>query len=204
MQLDEVDLKILDLLQEDGRISFREIAKRINVTTPTVISRIETLKGLKLIEGFNANINPELLNEITVLMRIECKPSDIGGIMDALKTQERVRELYCINGGRIFSKVTTGNYAELKNFLSDLSDLEEITGFDYYTITDTVKELPRALIHDGLNLIVDCYYCGKSITGKPVKLKIDGKDHFLCCNVCSSHYKEKYHRLKNKAHDMKN
>jgi len=199
MLFDSTDLKILELLQEDNRMSFREIAKRINVTTPTVISRVEVFKELKLIESFGIKLNAELLNEITILMQIECKPSDIGKIMKRLKEKDQVRELYCTDGARIFSKVTVGSIADLRVFLQQLSDLEEITTFKYSTITETVKELPRAIIHDGLNLTVNCYYCRKPILEKPVKIKLDGKDHFLCCNVCASHYKEKYAKLKEKA-----
>ena len=43
------------------------------------------------------------------------------------------------------------------------------------------------------------YYCKKPIYDNPVKLKLDGKDHYLCCQSCARLFKEKYERIKAEA-----
>ena len=50
-EIDELDLKILRLLQNDARISFKSIAERVFVSTPTVAARIDELTERGLIKG---------------------------------------------------------------------------------------------------------------------------------------------------------
>jgi DNA-binding Lrp family transcriptional regulator len=195
MRLDPADIIILERLQEDGRSSFREVAKVAGVTTPTVSSKVSTLTNLQLIKGISADIDAEMLNEITALMTIEAKPSDINSLVERFEAFEEVRELYVVDGNELSIKFTTIDMAHLNRFLEEISSVEEIQRYSYKMITRTVKERPRAILSDDLNLTVSCFYCQKQIQDNPVKLKMDGKDHYLCCNSCKTLYVEKYDRI---------
>jgi Lrp/AsnC family leucine-responsive transcriptional regulator len=199
MELDPVDLKILELLQRNGRLSFRDLAKQTGVTTPTVSSKVETFQSIGLIEGFTAVVNPEMLGELTILLVIECKPSDLSAVMEQLEGNEEVRELYTVDGTRVFAKVTVMDHPHLNGFLEELGSIAEITSYKYHTVTKTLKEEPRAKLYDGINVIVNCFYCKKPMYDTPVKLKLDGKDHYVCCQSCAKLYKEKYEKLKAQA-----
>jgi len=199
MELDPVDIRILELLMENSRLSYRELAKRAGVTTPTVSSKVEHLVDMGLIEGYTVVIDPEMLDQMTVLLTIECKPSDLQTVLDGLTDAEEVRELYAVDGTRVFSKVTVRDQTHLNSFLEGLGTIPEITSHTYQTITRTVKEGPRAMLHDRQNVVVNCYYCRKPIYDDPVKIKMDGKDHYLCCQSCARLYREKYENLKAKA-----
>jgi DNA-binding Lrp family transcriptional regulator len=194
MNLDSTDIKILEILQKDGRASFREIAKDLGITTPTVSKKIDTLTKLGLLKGFSVHIDAEKLDEITILIHIKCKPTDTNILLDQLKKTKNVRELYAIDGSKIYAKVTMTD--KLNDFFADLGEMKEIIDYEYHTITETVKEKPRAILSSNLNLIVPCYYCKKLIKDEPVKIKMDGMSHYLCCNTCVDHYKEKYEKLK--------
>jgi DNA-binding Lrp family transcriptional regulator len=199
MELDPVDIKILELLLKNGRLSFRELAKLTGVTTPTVSSKVEHLQDMGLVEGYTTVINAEMLDQLTILLVIECKPSDLQQVLDGLVDMEEVRELYTVDGTRVFAKVTLRDQQHLNGFLEGLGTIPEITSYNYHTITRTTKEGPRAILHDRQNVVVNCYYCGKPIYDNPVKMKMDGKDHYLCCQSCARLYKEKYERIKAKA-----
>ena len=199
MELDPVDIRILELLIENGRLSYREMAKKVGVTTPTVSSKVEHLMDMGLIEGYTTVINPEMLDQMTILLTAECKPSDLQAVLDRLGEVEEVRELYAVDGTRVHAKVTVKDQAHLNSFLEGLGKVQQITSYKYQTVTRTVKEGPRAMLHDRQNVVVNCYYCGKPIYDDPVKIKMDGKDHFLCCQSCARLYKEKYEKLKAKA-----
>ncbi len=196
MELDNVDIRILELLQSDGRLSFNDLAKEVGVTTPTVSHRISTLMDLNLIRGFQVDLDTDLLNEITSVMTIDCKPSDVPKLLERFETFREVRELFVIDGTRLFAKVTTTDLEHLNEFLDRLTQIEEIISYRYGSVTRTVKERPRAMIHAGLKLTVDCYYCGKPVVENPVKIKLDGKDHYLCCGSCEQLYRDKYGRIK--------
>lgn len=199
MRLDKIDMNILELLQGDGRLSLRDISKRTGVTTPTVSSKVQTMTDLRVIRGYHADIDPDILNELTILLTIECRPADVVALAEALKGRIEVRELYVIDGAQIFAKATLLGMTHLQQFLGDLAKMKEIAIYRYHTITGTVKEVSRAVLHDDLLVTVDCFYCRKPIHDVPVKMHFDGKDHYLCCGSCAKLYKEKYDRLRNGA-----
>ncbi len=199
MELDNIDIKILETLLEDGRISFNDLAKATGVSTPTVSSRVATLTELGLIRGFRLDLDTELMNEITAILTLDCRPSDVDGLIAQLEAFDEVRELFVVDGTRLMAKVTTLDNDHMVRFFGALAEIEEIVTYRYHTVTRTVKELPRSLIHEGLKVTVDCYYCSKPIVENPVKIKMDGKDHYLCCGSCESLYREKYGRIKEGA-----
>jgi hypothetical protein len=95
-------------------------------------------------------------------------------------------------------KVTLLSSTEVNIFLSDLTKIENIQEYEYYSIINTLRESPRAIIRENLSITLNCYYCKKPMKDEPVKLKLDGKMHYVCCNTCAKHYKEKYKELKSK------
>lgn len=56
-ELDRHDRKILALLQEDARLGFSEIGRRIHLTSPAVAERVRRLEQAGVIEGFSARVN---------------------------------------------------------------------------------------------------------------------------------------------------
>ncbi|MHA1835102.1 MAG: Lrp/AsnC family transcriptional regulator, partial [Candidatus Baldrarchaeia archaeon] len=61
MKLDEKDIKILNLIQENCKLTAREIAKRINSPITTVFARIKRLEKRGIIKGYKAILNAEKL-----------------------------------------------------------------------------------------------------------------------------------------------
>jgi DNA-binding Lrp family transcriptional regulator len=57
--MDEVDEKILSILQEDGRASFTNIAEQVEVSEGTVRNRVEKLQETGVIQNFTVNVNRE-------------------------------------------------------------------------------------------------------------------------------------------------
>ena len=55
--LDETDLSILESLLEDGRKSFRQVSREINVSTPTVMKRYERLVNVGLIKAVSLDLD---------------------------------------------------------------------------------------------------------------------------------------------------
>jgi len=71
INFDEMSLKILALLQENARLSYTEIGKKVGLTTPSVIERIKKLEDSGVIENYTVNINAEKLGyTITAVMLV--------------------------------------------------------------------------------------------------------------------------------------
>ncbi|KVT73637.1 AsnC family transcriptional regulator [Burkholderia ubonensis] len=71
MQLDKIDLRILDILRNDGRISYRQLSERVNLTPRPCQARVERLEALGIIAGYRAVIRaPRDKKPIVVLAQI--------------------------------------------------------------------------------------------------------------------------------------
>lgn len=55
--LDDVDWRLLDLLQADGRLSFKELGRRINLSAPAVAERVRRLEETGVITGYRAQVD---------------------------------------------------------------------------------------------------------------------------------------------------
>ncbi len=64
IKIDETDRKILEILQENARITNVEIAKRVNLVPSATLERVRRLEKLKIIKGYHACLDP---------MKIDCK-----------------------------------------------------------------------------------------------------------------------------------
>lgn len=61
MQLDQYDIKILGVLQHDGRISNQELAERIGLSPSPCLRRVRTLEESGLISGYRAILDAKKL-----------------------------------------------------------------------------------------------------------------------------------------------
>ena len=59
MTLDDIDLKILHLLIQDGRISHTAIAKETDLSGPSVYARVQRMEREGIIKGYTALLNPK-------------------------------------------------------------------------------------------------------------------------------------------------
>lgn len=99
--LDTLDNEIISLLSENGRMPIGEMTKRLNVTAPTIRSRIKNLekKGLLKVSGIvDPNQHPRMITAL-VAMSVQS-----GGKMD--QVLEKIAHLPNV----VWAGVTTGRY----------------------------------------------------------------------------------------------
>ncbi|EEM13855.1 Lrp/AsnC family transcriptional regulator [Bacillus pseudomycoides] len=76
--MDIIDRKILELLQEDGRITIIQLSKKLNLSRPSVNERLRRLQENGVIQGFAARISHEAIGKNTLVIiqigniKIEC------------------------------------------------------------------------------------------------------------------------------------
>ncbi len=58
--LDQVDFRIMELLQKNARMTLKDIAAQVYLTSPAVSARIDKMERFGVIEGYHARINPEV------------------------------------------------------------------------------------------------------------------------------------------------
>ncbi|MFQ6087157.1 MAG: Lrp/AsnC family transcriptional regulator, partial [Candidatus Bathyarchaeia archaeon] len=59
IRLDKVDAGILKFLQRDGRMMYKDLARQLGVSLPTIRTRIKRLRELGVIQKFTVVVNPD-------------------------------------------------------------------------------------------------------------------------------------------------
>ena len=100
--LDDIDRKILAILQADGRITNVELAHQVGLTAPPCLRRVRALEENGIIEGYHARISASLLSYgITVFVLVSLK-SQAEEALRAFETHvaalPAVRECHMLNG----------------------------------------------------------------------------------------------------------
>ena len=121
--IDRIDLKILRILQDEGRISNLDLSKKIDMTPPPTLRRVRDLEDKGYIDGFRANINPEKLGfDLTAWIFISLKNQNEESLNSFEKLVwgwENIRECYMLNGEIDFIlKCVSKNMSEFNNFLT--------------------------------------------------------------------------------------
>jgi len=98
--MDEKDLQIVSFLQQDGRISNAEIARRLGLAASAVLERIRKLEERGVIQGYTARLDPRKLGRgllAFILVRSNDRPSDIN-VARELAALPEVLEVHHIAG----------------------------------------------------------------------------------------------------------
>jgi Lrp/AsnC family leucine-responsive transcriptional regulator len=83
--MDEIDLRILEILEKNGRMSHEEIAKRLNLSRPAIHQRVARLQNDGIIKGYTTEINwMKAGQSIRAFIFVNVRTTDFRGIMDKI------------------------------------------------------------------------------------------------------------------------
>ena len=133
--MDELDARIIGLLQSDARLSNRELARRLGVAPSTCLERVRSLGRRGVILGYHAEIDPAALNRgVQAMVSVQVRPLS-RDVIDTFKasasTMPEVLSVFVLAGGDDFLlHVGVPDLDALHAFLLDrLSKRREVTGF---------------------------------------------------------------------------
>lgn len=140
--IDELDKMILNILQEDGRASYSEIARRLKVPESTVRLRVKKLVERGIIRKFAALINPFKAGySIVAFIAVDVEPSRVKKAAEELSKLPEVDVLGIATGAHdILMQVTVRDLQELENFLIEkLGRIEGIRSTETSILTSVRK-----------------------------------------------------------------
>jgi Lrp/AsnC family leucine-responsive transcriptional regulator len=72
--LDQTDWRILAELQDDGRLSFKQLAQRVNLSPPAVAERVRRLEESGVITGYRAQVEPAAVGQpLSAFIQMRCQ-----------------------------------------------------------------------------------------------------------------------------------
>jgi len=196
MELDETDTKILRALQEDARRSFRELARRVGVSVPTVSARVATLERLGILGGYHAAIDPERLHQTRLVLLLACRRGMADEVGQRLARLPEVRWTIRTDRSRIVAEAVLPTSRGHKAFLRRVRSVDGVISTTHHVAARRFKDTPRAVLSGPLSAAVACFECGKPIEGEPVKIRMEGRAHYLCCGSCERLYRVRFARIK--------
>ena len=120
--MDNIDKKILHLLQENARYPLKHLASKVFLSSPAVSTRIERLEKSGIISGYHASIAPVYLGyHITAFINMALDPKQKPEFYPFIQACPNVLECNCVTGAySMLIKVCFPSTMELDTFIGQL------------------------------------------------------------------------------------
>ncbi len=136
--LDQIGWHILQELQENARIPFTELGRRVGLSTPAVAERVRNMEDAGIIRGYRAEVDPLACGyNVLAFIRINVAGDKLQHFVDLAKTRPEVLECHRVTGAESFI---------LKMAVTDMNHLEAaIDSLMPYVATTTSMILSSAI-----------------------------------------------------------
>ena len=123
VKLDDIDCRILENLQEDGRITNVDLAENVGITAPPCLRRVRALEEAGFIRGYHADLDAEAMGfGLTVFAMVGLHSqaeNDLRAFEEMVAAWPLVRETYMLNGEIDFIlKIVARDLAQFQHFLT--------------------------------------------------------------------------------------
>ena len=134
MELDQTDKKIIAVLNDNSRLSYREIAKRSGVSVATALHRVKRLEDEGIIKKYTLSLDYEKLGyETGVVIHVRVSKGRLVDVEKKIAADPHVVALYDITGS--FDAIVIAHF---KNRRTMDAFLKKIQTFDFVERTETV------------------------------------------------------------------
>lgn len=153
-ELSRLDLRILEELQKEGRITYAELARRVGLTTSPCMERVKRMEKEGVIRGYTALLDPQILHSNLVVF-VQIRLSRLSqGVFEEFKLAavalSEVQECYLVSGNFDYLiKARVNDMEAYRKFLGEtLLSLPGVQESTSYVVMEEVKEtlnlaLPR-------------------------------------------------------------
>lgn len=180
---------------EDGRASFRQIARRTSLTTPTVSSRYARMKRAGLIRRFVPILSPDSVNRgVLALVTLKVDPTIAEKVARRLADLHEVEHVYMTTGQNLALKVSLDSALGLQSFLKQrVLGKTGVAVLSSQIVTSVVKEEPPSLLPGLLTIDLRCDYChGEVTSSRPYNIVSGYSHYYFCCKTCRKAYLDKH------------
>lgn len=143
-KLDNIDNRIIQLLQKNSRMTLVDIAQDINELTVNAIKyRINKLEDGGYISNFTIRLNPKKFGKnITVIFNLNILPENINSVIEYLKSIDYITQIYLTTGD--YSIIAIGyfeNNNTITEFITNNLKKIDLINFDIITVLKQAKHV---------------------------------------------------------------
>lgn len=135
--LDDIDRRLLAVLVEDARLSLKELAARVGLSSPSVSERLRRLEERGVVRAYTVDIAPQALGyQLQAIVRIRPMPGKLHVVQQLIEETEAFCECDKVTGDDCFiARLFVRSIDELDRILDRIADKAE-------TSTAIVKSQP--------------------------------------------------------------
>ncbi len=140
--MDLIDIKILEVLQENARVSISDLSKKVNLSLSAVSERLKKLENSKIISKYTVILEPKLMGkDLSVIISIGLEStSDTQSFLDFVQSEQEILECHYITGEYDYMlKVTTTNTHTLEMIMNRIKSFNGIKRTQTNVILSTTK-----------------------------------------------------------------
>ena len=152
--LDSIDRRLLAELQDEGRVTNVDLARRVGLTAPPCLRRVRALEDAGVIKGYHADLDGAKLGyAITVFALVSLRSQaeiSLREFEEAMKALPEVRECHMLNGEIDFIlKIVSKDLQSFQEFLtSKLTPAPNVASVKTSLTIRTAKQLPGVPLDD--------------------------------------------------------
>ncbi len=145
VKIDKIDLQILKILQEEGRITNLELSNKIGLSPAPTLERVRKLERNSYIDSYHAVVNEKVLGigiqafiQVSLTRQLD---NAINSFQDKIAEIDEVVEVYQVTGSFDYQiKVMVQDIQSLDKLITDkLGKIEEIRQMQSYVILSAIK-----------------------------------------------------------------
>jgi Lrp/AsnC family leucine-responsive transcriptional regulator len=149
--MDDIDVKILDILQKQGRTRRNDLAEKVSLSLPSVSERLRKLEEAEVITGYFAKLDHKKLGkDITAFIVVTVDSSKhFSALVDHADGVDEILECHAITGeGTHLLKIRTENTASLEKLLARIQSWQGVVKTTTSMVLSTAKETFRIRVHN--------------------------------------------------------
>ena len=148
-QLDDIDLKLLMLLQDDGRMSQHDLAEAVGLSSPATGERLRKLEEKGVIRGFTALLDPKLLGrDVTAFIAVGIDGSRFyPEFVEHAQLHPEIMECHAVTGqGSHLLKIRTSDTSTLERLLAEIQSWPGVHWTTTSIVLSALKESTRVVV----------------------------------------------------------
>ena len=145
--LDEIDKKIIKVLEDDARTSLRKISELVDVSLGTVSNRVKRMEKNGIIRGYSVILDPDKIGwELNVVIGLRIQKGRLIEIQERIAKDSRVHGVYDVTGdfdSMVIAKAK--NRKDLDDLSKNVLSIDGVERSITHLVLNTVKESTASL-----------------------------------------------------------
>ncbi len=142
--IDELDQKILDIIKDNARLTYKEIGAQAGISRVSVKARMDAMQERGVIRGYQTVIDPTSVPEgIRFFLDLECEPAHFEDVAEFLATSKMIRQIYSVSGEcRIHAIGFANNARNMEHFINTiLRSRTSVRHIACHTVLSTLMDI---------------------------------------------------------------